>query len=292
MTIFTYTSGVPMNQGGRNRKDSPVSAPTGQVSPRSLPHYVVTSLLCISIVREQPRESRRPSDSVSCFHKLTNCTSPNSHPSILLQMPRGGMRPPIPNMPTFKPDNVLNPVESALPQNGRVTPLESALAKKGGGGSELLTRDIRSTSLPCNVEARFSASQRASASGEVLALRFLPHRKQRRPLRRPRRDLLQLRIMLPQRLRHVHLRPFQHADQLQSVDDTLAEVVVVRNRKNLARLFRRVLDPVRPRSQLFGGIEIVVAFVRRDGWIVAEPGVIPSPMQPNVSDRRGGVLAW
>jgi hypothetical protein len=140
MTIFTYTSGVPMNQGGRNRKDSPVSAPTGQVSPRSLPHYVVTSLLCISIVREQPRESRRPSDSVSCFHKLTNCPSPNSHPSILLQMPRGGMRPPIPNIPTFKPDNVLNPVESALPQNGRVTPLESALAKKGGGGSELSTR--------------------------------------------------------------------------------------------------------------------------------------------------------
>jgi len=120
----------------------------GQVLPQSLPHYVVTSLLRFSessalsvvkfflpkkgglmTVREQPREPRRPSDLVSCLHKLTNCPLGDSHLSTLLQMPRGGMGLPTPNIPTFKSENALTPVESALPKNTRVTPSESALPK-------------------------------------------------------------------------------------------------------------------------------------------------------------------
>jgi hypothetical protein len=115
--------------------------PTGRLFGQSLSHYVVTSLLRFSepsvlsvvkffflkkgglmTVREQLREPRRPSDLVSCFHKLTNCLSPNAHPLIVLQMPRGGMGLPTAKIPTYKPENVL-------------TPLESALAKKGWGRS-------------------------------------------------------------------------------------------------------------------------------------------------------------
>jgi hypothetical protein len=48
---------------------------------------------------------------------------------MLLQMPRGGKELGISNIPTFKPENLLTPVESALPRNSRVAHSESALPK-------------------------------------------------------------------------------------------------------------------------------------------------------------------
>src|ERR1700722_2568633 len=113
----------------------------------------------------------------------------------------------------------LTPSESALPRNRCVTRLESALPKslhlkpfrirtyekwRGGGGQRLTRNMVRRPPFP-------------PVRGAVSALDFPTHRKQGWFLGWPRRDLLQFRILCAQRLRHVHLRPAQHADQLQCV---------------------------------------------------------------------------
>src|SRR5580692_6479510 len=148
-----------------------------------------------------------------------------------------------------------------------------------GGGGQLLTRNmVRLPPFP-------------TVRGAVSALDFPTHRKQGWLLGWPGRDLLQFRILCTQWLRHVYPRTAQHADQLQRVDHPFAKVVVVRDRKDFTRVFSLTLDALRPRSKFFGGIKIVVAFVRRNRRVVVEPGVITSPVQPDVSDRRLRILA-
>jgi hypothetical protein len=123
----------------------------------------------VVIVREQLRQPQCLSHLIFCFHALTNCPSRNSHRSIVLQMPRGGMglnRIQIPSSPlNYSPRTTryrLTPLESALAQNSPITPLESALTKsldlksfrirtceKGWGeGRKLLTRITRESSAP------------------------------------------------------------------------------------------------------------------------------------------------
>src|SRR5438093_3105594 len=102
-------------------------------------------------------------------------------------------------------------------------------------------------------------------------------------------DGLELWVMPAERLRHLHFRSLQDADELQRVDYCFALKVIVGDDKRLASPLRDFVDASNPRRQLFGGVKIVVALVRRDGRIVAEPSVVAAPVQPHVSDRRGSL---
>src|SRR5579863_6361482 len=115
---------------------------------------------------------------------------------------------------------------------------------------------------------------------------FLPSKQPRLP-RRLARNLLQLRVLLPQRLRHLHLRLGQHADQLQRVHRPLALIMIVRNHINVPSRVRHFLHSRRPRPQLFLRVQIVVPFISRNRRVIAEPRVVPPPVQPHISHRPG-----
>ena len=91
-----------------------------------------------------------------------------------------------------------------------------------------------------------------------------------------------------QRLGNFHFGAFQDADQLQSVDDTFALVVVVGDDEDFAGALGDFGDALGPRRELFGGIKIVVALVGRHGRIVGEPGVVAAAVQPHIADRGRG----
>src|SRR6266849_8905257 len=115
----------------------------------------------------------------------------------------------------------------------------------------------------------------------------LPQRKQHRLGGRGISDGLELRVLPPERLRHFHLRALQDADELQGVDDRLALEVIVGHHKRLASPLRDFADPRNPRCQLLSGVKIVVALMRGNRCIIAEPCVVQSPVQPHVPDGRG-----
>src|SRR5712664_4817419 len=45
------------------------------------------------------------------------------------------------------------------------------------------------------------------------------------------------------------------------------------------------MNAISPRSQLRGGVKIIVAFVLRNFWIITEPGVVPPTVQADVANR-------
>src|SRR5260370_27396 len=110
------------------------------------------------------------------------------------------------------------------------------------------------------------------------------HRKQHGLGGRSIGNGLELRVMPPQRLRHFHFRAFQDADELQGVDHGLALEMIVGDDESIARLACDFAHAIDPRRELFGGVEIVVAFVRRNYRVVAEPPVVAPPVKPYVSN--------
>jgi hypothetical protein len=63
-------------------------------------------------------------------------------------------------------------------------------------------------------------------------LDLLPERKQRRRYLRCGGNLLQLRVMLAERLGYVHFRSFQHANKLQRIDHRFAQIVIIRDHEH------------------------------------------------------------
>jgi len=92
--------------------------------------------------------------------------------------------------------------------------------------------------------------------------------------------------VLPQGFRHLHFAPFQDADELQSVNDSLALKVIVGDDEGVGRMFGDVANARDPGIELFGGIEIVVAFMGGRGGIVGEPGVVAAAVQSDVAHGR------
>jgi hypothetical protein len=76
----------------------------------------------------------RPSQQPLCSPSLPNCPSSKPLRMILIQMPRG-CAVESPNVPASKPAKRLTSLESALPKNAPVTPLQSADPK---------TKDLKS----------------------------------------------------------------------------------------------------------------------------------------------------
>jgi hypothetical protein len=69
---------------------------------------------------------------VPCFHMLTNCPSRNSHPFILIQMPRGATDPRISMPGTLLPrkgSRFVTPLSAALTSSPAVSPLLATLTK-------------------------------------------------------------------------------------------------------------------------------------------------------------------
>src|SRR5229473_2641221 len=81
---------------------------------------------------------------------------------------------------------------------------------------------------------------------------------------------LEFRVLPPERLRHLHFRSLQDADELQRIHDGLALKVIVGDHERLAGALRDFADARDPGSQLFGGVEIVVTLMSGNRCIVAE----------------------
>src|SRR5712664_71739 len=116
-----------------------------------------------------------------------------------------------------------------------------------------------------------------------------PERKQHRLGRRSIGDGLQLRVLSAKRLRHLYFRSRQAVDELQRIDDGLALKVIVGDHERLASPLRDFADSRNPGRQLFGGVEIVVSFMRGNPCVVTEPRVVAPPVQPHVPDGRGSL---
>src|SRR5882762_8911087 len=116
-----------------------------------------------------------------------------------------------------------------------------------------------------------------------------PERKQRRLGGRTIGNGLEFRVLPPERLRHLHFRSLQDADELQRIHDGLALKVIVGHHKRLAGPFRDFADARNPGSQLFGRVEIVVTLMSGDRCIVGEPRVVAPAVKPHISDGRSGL---
>jgi len=75
---------------------------------------------------------------------------------------------------------------------------------------------------------------------------------------------------------------------LQSIDDSLALIVVVGDDEGATRVFTDGADADDPGIEFVGGIEIVIALVSGRGGVVAEPGVVATAVEADVSDGRSG----
>src|SRR5260370_2673449 len=93
-------------------------------------------------------------------------------------------------------------------------------------------------------------------------------------------NFLKLRILAAKRLGHLHFRRFQDADELQSVDHGFALKMIVGDDKSFAGPLRDFADARNPGRELFRRVKIVVAFMRGDGFVGREPGVIPPALHP------------
>ena len=93
--------------------------------------------------------------------------------------------------------------------------------------------------------------------------------------------------MLAKFVGHFQFASFQNAEELQSVYDGFALVVVVGDHVGITGVLLDVLDAGDPGTELLGGIEIIIAFVGGSFGIVAEPGVVAAAVEADVTDGRG-----
>ncbi len=94
--------------------------------------------------------------------------------------------------------------------------------------------------------------------------------------------------MRAERLWHLYFGALEDADELEGVDHGFALIVIVGDDKGVASVFGDFADAPGPGTKFFRRIEIVVAFVGRDGGVVGEPGVVPAAVEADVADGRGG----
>src|SRR6266699_509356 len=185
---------------------------------------------------------------------------------------------------------LITPLESALTKNSPVTSLESALTKTGGWGPSLLPTLQPSVTCPQSASELPLSSAAHGITGHDSRFfsggRF-PQRKQRRLRGRSVRDGIELRVMLAQRFGNFDFCFLEDVEELQSVNDGFALEMIIRDHKCIAGALLYFLDPRDPGSKLFGGIEIVISFLRRNRGIVAEPGIVAPPVQPHVAHGRG-----
>lgn len=92
--------------------------------------------------------------------------------------------------------------------------------------------------------------------------------------------------MLTQRLWNFYFRALENADELEGVNDGLALKVIVGDDESVARVFGDLPDAGDPRSELFGGVEIVVAFMGRDGGVVGKPSIVAATVETHVANGR------
>ena len=119
-------------------------------------------------------------------------------------------------------------------------------------------------------------------------LLILSQRKQTRLSRRGIRNGFQLGILHAQWLGHLYFGAFQYADELEGVDDAFALVVVVGDDEDFAGAVGNFCDAFSPRRKFFGGVQIVVALMGRNGGIVGEPGVVAAAVKAHVADGGSG----
>src|SRR5580700_193355 len=102
-------------------------------------------------------------------------------------------------------------------------------------------------------------------------------------------DGIQFGIVLTKRLGNFDLCAFQDADELKGVDDGFALKVIVGDDESVAGVLGDFADAGDPGSELFGSVEIVVAFMRGDRSVIREPGVVAAAVKANVAYRRSGL---
>src|SRR5882762_8759249 len=95
--------------------------------------------------------------------------------------------------------------------------------------------------------------------------------------------------MPAERFRNFDFCALEDADELQSIDDGFALEVIVGDYESVVRMFRDRADAGDPGSELFGGVEIVVAFVGGDGGVVRKPGIVATAVETDVADTRSGL---
>src|ERR1700687_244442 len=64
--------------------------------------------------------------------------------------------------------------------------------------------------------------------------------------------------------------------------------MIIGDDERVARLFRDRLDATSPGRELLCRVKVVIAFVLRKFWVVAEPGVVAAAVQADVANRRSG----
>jgi len=102
-------------------------------------------------------------------------------------------------------------------------------------------------------------------------------------------DVVELGVALAERLGDFDFGAFEDVDELEGVDDGFALEMIVGDYKGVAGVFGDFVDARDPRSELFGGVEIVVALVGGDGGVVGKPRVVAAAMKTDVADGRGGL---
>jgi hypothetical protein len=88
-----------------------------------------------SLTRRSQQSAITPQPLTPCFHTLTNCPSPNSHPLLLIQMPRGATGPRISMRDTLLPRKdppFVTPLSATLTASSAVSPLLATLTKTPG----------------------------------------------------------------------------------------------------------------------------------------------------------------
>src|SRR5712692_10489987 len=103
-------------------------------------------------------------------------------------------------------------------------------------------------------------------------------------------DALELRIVVAQRFGHLHLRAGEDADQLQRIHHALALEMVVGDDKGGLGAHGEFADALGPGFKFRLAVEVVVALLGRRRRVIAEPRIVPPPVQPDVAHRRGGPL--
>jgi len=102
-------------------------------------------------------------------------------------------------------------------------------------------------------------------------------------------DGVEFGVVLTERLGDFDFGAFENVDELEGVYDGLALEMVVGDDEGVASVFGDFANAGDPGSELFSGVEIVVALVSGDGAVVGEPGVVAAAMKTDVADGRSSL---
>src|SRR5205807_4538704 len=75
-------------------------------------------------------------------------------------------------------------------------------------------------------------------------------------------------------------------DELERIDDGLPLKMVVGDDERPLRMLAEFTDGPDPWIELFRRVQIVVALVRRNIFVVGEPSIVAAAVQADIADRR------